>query len=80
MSASPKDIAGLIVVAEAIGVLSKCERCDGDGGFEDTTYNRTGEWGYCGHCKGKGLIYAGPLSPRAEAAKNAYEAADRRRP
>lgn len=33
-----------------------CPRCKGAKGFDDTTYDRTGEWCDCEKCDGRGQI------------------------
>lgn len=32
-----------------------CRSCRGEGGFDDTTYDRTGAWTFCNRCGGTGL-------------------------
>lgn len=37
--------------------ITACTKCEGTGGFYDTTYDRTGEWCDCGSCGGTGRTF-----------------------
>jgi DnaJ-class molecular chaperone len=34
----------------------RCERCKGERGDFDTTYDRTGSWTWCNKCHGAGIV------------------------
>lgn len=52
-----EQLAGEAAKCEAMRKAEEmCPRCKGKKGFEDTTYDRTGVWTACGHCKGHGTI------------------------
>jgi hypothetical protein len=46
-----------LALARKALIPTKCTSCDGKGGFEDTTYDRTGAWVSCNLCQGAGETY-----------------------